>query len=475
MVDVQPARRTPLSQQSVSLGTAESPLVAVLRHWLKPLLVVLCFWIALALANQKVSLYSFALSLSALLIAGQLLSPLDLRVRSAWQLIRGPLSRIVLEWAALVMLFAFLSLGLGFSGAISRQAVITWFLLTPVTLLLTQSLCSIDAARPNLSAGFYIIVGATSAGQELVRRIEQCADRSSFLGFFDFRAPSRLNKQVCAQRAGECHEIAAFVRQHGVTAVYIALPLSSAPRIKALLDALRDTTASIYFVPDFFAFETVHARCAALSGIPLLAICDTPFHGTAGLQKRALDLLLALLLLLPGWPLLLSIAVLVKCSSPGPVLFKQRRYGLDGRKITVYKFRSMTVCEDGASIEQAHVDDRRFTVVGRFLRRSSLDELPQIWNVLCGSMSFIGPRPHAIAHNEQYRKLISGYMIRHKVRPGISGWAQIHGLRGETSRVEDMRLRVQYDLEYMRRWSLWLDLKIILKTIVIVVGGRNAH
>src|SRR5262249_12094232 len=156
----------------------------------------------------------------------------------------------------------------------------------------------------------------------------------------------------------------------------------------------------------------------AVNGMPLLSICDTPFYGLSGMQKRAIDLLLSVLLLLAGWPLLLSIAAVVKCSSSGPVLFRPRRYGLDGRDIVVYKSPSMKACEDGVSLEQARVGAPRLTVVGRFLRRSSLDELPQLWNVLCGSMSFVGPRPHAVAHNEQYRKLISGYMIRHKVRPG---------------------------------------------------------
>jgi putative colanic acid biosynthesis UDP-glucose lipid carrier transferase len=159
---------------------------------------------------------------------------------------------------------------------------------------------------------------------------------------------------------------------------------------------------------------------------------------------------------------MLAVALAVKISSPGPVLFKQRRYGLHGEEILVYKFRSMTVCEDGPVVVQAQKQDSRITAVGRFLRRTSLDELPQLFNVLEGKMSFVGPRPHAVAHNEFYRKLISGYMIRHKVRPGITGWAQVHGLRGETTTVEQMRLRVQYDLDYLRNWSLWLDFKILL-------------
>jgi putative colanic acid biosynthesis UDP-glucose lipid carrier transferase len=172
---------------------------------------------------------------------------------------------------------------------------------------------------------------------------------------------------------------------------------------------------------------------------------------------------------------MVAAVIAVKLSSPGPVLFKQRRYGLHGEEILVYKFRSMIVCEDGPVVEQAKTHDARVTAVGRFLRRTSMDELPQLINVLQGRMSFVGPRPHAVVHNEIYRKLISGYMIRHKVRPGMTGWAQVHGLRGETTTVEQMRLRAQYDLDYLRHWSLWLDAKILFKTALIVLHGRNAH
>ncbi|HYL17403.1 MAG TPA: sugar transferase, partial [Burkholderiales bacterium] len=158
-----------------------------------------------------------------------------------------------------------------------------------------------------------------------------------------------------------------------------------------------------------------------------------------------------------------------------PVLFRQRRYGLDGREITVYKFRTMTVLEDGAEVRQATRDDDRITPFGHFLRRSSLDELPQFVNVLQGRMSIVGPRPHAIAHNETYRKLINGYMVRHKVKPGITGWAQINGLRGETDTIEKMRERIEFDLAYLRNWSVRLDLQIILKTVLLVFWDRKAY
>jgi putative colanic acid biosynthesis UDP-glucose lipid carrier transferase len=321
----------------------------------------------------------------------------------------------------------------------------------------------------------HIIIGANEVGVELARRISQSAGTGTFMGFFDFRSPDRLPQQSREQFAGKCKDVAGFVQRHAVNAIYIALPMSNAPRIEEMLNEFRDTTASIYFVPDIFAFDLVQARCVEINGVPMLAICDTPFHGMNAVKKRAIDIVLSSTALLLTWPLMLAIAIAVKITSSGPVLFKQRRYGLHGEEIRVYKFRTMTVCEDGPLVVQAAKQDGRITAVGRFLRRTSMDELPQLFNVLQGRMSFVGPRPHAVAHNEIYRKLISGYMIRHKVRPGMTGWAQVHGLRGETTAVEQMRLRVQYDLDYLRNWSLWLDFRILIRTVGIVFLGGDAY
>jgi len=209
--------------------------------------------------------------------------------------------------------------------------------------------------------------------------------------------------------------------------------------------------------------------------MPAISVCDTPFHGMDAVMKRATDIVLASLALLLLAPLMLLIAIAVKLTSSGPALFRQRRYGLNGEEIMVYKFRSMTVCEDGAVVSQATRQDSRVTPLGRLLRSTSLDELPQLLNVLEGKMSVVGPRPHAVAHNELYRKLISGYMLRHKVRPGITGWAQVNGLRGETQTVEKMRARVQFDLDYLSHWSPWLDVKIILRTLWVIARDRNAY
>jgi putative colanic acid biosynthesis UDP-glucose lipid carrier transferase len=204
-------------------------------------------------------------------------------------------------------------------------------------------------------------------------------------------------------------------------------------------------------------------------------MCETPFYGYRGVTKRLTDIAFSASILLLTLPLFVAIALLVKISSPGPIIFKQRRYGLDGREIAVYKFRTMSVTEDGAKIRQASKSDSRITRIGRFLRRASLDELPQLINVLQGRMSLVGPRPHAIAHNEEYRKLIKGYMVRHKVLPGITGLAQVNGCRGETAQLEDMQARVNYDLDYLRYWTPMLDIKILVLTVFKVFRDDKAY
>jgi putative colanic acid biosynthesis UDP-glucose lipid carrier transferase len=231
----------------------------------------------------------------------------------------------------------------------------------------------------------------------------------------------------------------------------------------------------VYFLPDVSGFDVLQQRASELLGLPVVAMCETPFHGYRGLVKRLMDVSIASLALLLLAPVLLTIGILVRRDSPGPMLFRQRRYGLDGREILVYKFRTMTVAENGDRVTQASRNDSRVTRVGKHLRRWSLDELPQLINVLQGTMSIVGPRPHAVAHNEEYRKLIKRYMVRHKVLPGITGLAQVRGCRGETAKVEEMEARVLYDLEYMRRWSPMLDLEIMVATAFAVVRTDRAY
>jgi putative colanic acid biosynthesis UDP-glucose lipid carrier transferase len=382
--------------------------------------------------------------------------------------------RIILEWSAVVCVLLLAGFAFKVTAQFSRAMMLTWFAVTPLTLyavhvarLRARWLISNSDLAPS-----YLIIGANSVGFELFRRLP----RKGFLGFFDFRSVDRLPDTIDpAHLVGHCKDVAEFARTHGVTSIYIALPLSNVPRIGEMVRELRDTTASIYFVPDVFAFDLIQGRLVEINGMPAISVCDTPFHGMDAVMKRVTDIVLASCALLLLAPLMVLLALAVKLTSAGPVLFRQRRYGLNGEEILIYKFRSMTVTEDGAVVTQATKSDKRVTPLGRILRSTSLDELPQLLNVLEGKMSVVGPRPHAVAHNELYRKLINGYMIRHKVRPGITGWAQVNGLRGETETVEKMRERVQFDLEYLSHWSPWMDVKIIFKTLWVIARDQNAY
>jgi putative colanic acid biosysnthesis UDP-glucose lipid carrier transferase len=360
-----------------------------------------------------------------------------------------------------------------------RRVFLTWAVATPVVLIVA-TLAMQEFMRRFLMNAFdaraAIIAGYNSSSLELARRLRKNPGmRLEVAGFFDDRSTDRLGMESDAQLIGPLTDLGAYVKEHRTDVIFIALPIRHVKRVMNLLDDLRDTTASIYYVPDIFVFDLIQARSGEIQGIPVVAMCETPFYGYRGVAKRLTDIVLTVAILLLLLPLLALIAVMVRVSSPGPVIFKQRRYGLDGREIAVYKFRTMTVTEDGAQIRQASKTDHRITRIGGILRRSSLDELPQLINVLQGRMSLVGPRPHAVAHNEEYRKLIKGYMVRHKVLPGITGLAQVNGCRGETSQLEEMEARVNFDLDYLRRWTPMLDIKIILMTVVKVFRDDKAY
>lgn len=321
-----------------------------------------------------------------------------------------------------------------------------------------------------------VIAGMNQQGIQLASRLAgNLYANMRVVGFFDDRASERLNHYNEYANLGKIAELPNYVKMRHIDGIYLSLPMASQQRILSLLDALRDTTASIYFVPDSFVTDLIQGRVDSVGGVPVVAVCETPFVGLNRVIKRGSDIVLSILILALISPLLALIALGIRLTSPGPAIFKQRRYGLDGHEIVVYKFRSMVTMDDGDSIRQAQKSDRRVTPLGAFLRKTSLDELPQFFNVLQGRMSIVGPRPHAVAHNEMYRKLIKGYMLRHKVQPGISGWAQVNGYRGETETLEKMKARIDCDLEYLRHWSLRLDLYIIAKTVWVVLKGDNAH
>jgi putative colanic acid biosynthesis UDP-glucose lipid carrier transferase len=360
----------------------------------------------------------------------------------------------------------------------SWDVVMWWAALTPtlhwLAMFTGRKALRWHAALPE-NRRTAVVVGAGALGVKVARAFQARGDIGlSFLGYFDDRADDRVDPEADSLRLGNLKQLAPYVREHGVHEVYITLPLGSQPRIVDLLEQVQGTTASVFFVPDVFGISIIQGRLQDMNGVPVVGLCETPFTGTNRLVKRASDIVLAVLILALISPLLLAIAIGVKLSSPGPVIFRQRRNGLDGEEIVVWKFRSMRCMDDGAVIRQATRDDPRTTPFGAFLRRTSLDELPQFFNVLQGRMSIVGPRPHAVAHNEEYRKLIKAYMVRHKVKPGITGWAQVHGLRGETDTIEKMQARVEYDLEYLRNWSLGLDLQIIARTVKVVFFDRHA-
>ena len=263
---------------------------------------------------------------------------------------------------------------------------------------------------------------------------------------------------------GNFEDLFKIAMNNEIDIVFVALPMRAENKIQAITRELSASTVATYIVPDFYSIETHYTHLVDINGMPAVSIYENPTRGLRGVLKRFEDIVLvSIILLIFAIPMLL-IAIGVKLTSKGPVFFKQQRYGLDGKPIKVLKFRSMRVMDDGEVVKQATKDDPRITFFGGILRKTSLDELPQLFNVLFGSMSLVGPRPHAVAHNEEYRQLINSYMLRHKIKPGITGWAQINGFRGETETLDKMEGRVLYDIDYIRHWSIFLDIKILFLT-----------
>ncbi len=382
---------------------------------------------------------------------------------------------VTLRWMMVVAILYALGAATGTLAEFHAALLFSWALATPVLQVAAhRAIPRLLARWADAGRRTAVIAGVNPTGCMLARHVNGdplLATRVS--GYFDDRDCNRLEATGEHRILGSLNELADYVKQNHVDVVYCALPCWH-PRIRRLVEDLHDTTASVYFVPDVLSFDLIQARVESIAGLPAIALCESPFCGLAGIAKRASDLLLASVAVVLLSPLALAIAGAIKMTSPGPVLFRQRRYGVDGREIVVYKFRTMTCLEDGGVVRQATRDDPRTTPIGRILRQYSLDEIPQFLNVLQGRMSVIGPRPHAVAHNELYRKLIPGYMIRHKVRPGITGLAQVRGLRGETDTAQ-MRARVECDLEYLREWSLLLDLSILLRTLGVVLERKNAY
>lgn len=320
------------------------------------------------------------------------------------------------------------------------------------------------------------IVGANALGSLIAARFRGTAWMGvRVAGYFDDRCPADDRVIAGASIEGTFADLVERVREGTIDVVYITLPMRAERRVLDLVDRLRDSTATVAYVPDFAAFGLLGARWDVVDGVPIVSLLDTPHQGVSALSKRVFDVAVAGLIVGVAAIPMACIAAAIRLTSPGPAVFRQKRYGLDGRPFEIWKFRTMTTVEDGeTSFSQARRGDSRVTSLGAFLRRTSLDELPQFINVLQGSMSIVGPRPHPIALNESHRARIAGYMLRHKVKPGITGWAQVNGFRGETDTLEKMRRRIECDLEYIDRWSLLFDVRILLLTLRRVWTDSNA-
>lgn len=439
---------------------------------LDPIALVFSLWVVAYYIEGKLTPEYLILSL----ITFSLTLPGIVRIHvPIWKLV----ITILLSWIVIFSLLIAFGYATGYIHLFDTKAMLIWLWLAPTSQLAVHLI--LRRAAPSFAniqgePKRAVIVGINKQGINLAYEIENnLFSPTKLTGFFDDRVLERVRHSTEHPLLGNIDQLPTYVRLHNIDAIYISLPMATQPRIMKLLDALSDTTASIYFVPDLFINNLMQGRIDTVGKVPVVAVCESPFTGVNGMIKRTSDIVLSILILILISPIMLMIALCIMYSSPGAIIFQQRRYGLNGEQILVSKFRSMTVCEDGDTIQQAQKNDSRITPIGAFLRKTSLDELPQFFNVLQGRMSIVGPRPHAVAHNELYRSMIRGYMVRHKVKPGITGWAQVNGWRGETDTLDKMKNRIHYDLAYLQNWSLVLDLYIIFKTISVVIKDKHAY
>ncbi|MGH8264739.1 MAG: undecaprenyl-phosphate glucose phosphotransferase [Steroidobacteraceae bacterium] len=468
-----------LRDRSADVSASEPFVVFALKSLLYPTTPVITLILCLIAWREPLRGPYFLIAVLAFLGVADLLDVMPARFLSAWAAALRSLVDITARWGVL-LIFVYLLVKLsGLGLALNHPMLWVWALGTPFALWCAESLAQHALYRSAFVRGpmrVAVVVGATPVGARLDKMLAARPNlRIRIDGFFDDRAQRRLPDECAARTLGRLEDVKDYVRGHAIDIVYITLPMAPRPRLMRLVESLRDSTASIYFVPDLASFEMVQPHFDLVEGIPVIAVCDSPFYGVRALAKRMSDIAVAAIALVLLAPVTLAVAIGVKLSSPGPVIYRQRRYGLDGREIVVRKFRSLRVVEDGHSnYTQVTRDDERLTRFGACIRKTSLDELPQLVNVLTGEMSIVGPRPHAIAVNENYRRLIPGYMVRHKVKPGITGWAQVNGFRGGDD-LDAMTMRIAYDLEYLRHWSIGLDFVILFKTVSVIWRDTRAY
>ncbi len=386
---------------------------------------------------------------------------------------------IVTAWFASTFFTFPTALITNFNDYIDNEYFYQWLIITPFYLIswhFLLRLILIAFRILGVNSKTTAIFGATRLGLDLQAIIKKEPWMGlDMLGFFDDRAQDQEGRTAQTTTIGNFNELVRRAKNNEIDVIFITLPMSSEKRVKSILDRLCDSSSIVYYVPDLFVFDLIGSKIENYNGLPSVCVYDIPHTGIDGISKRIVDIVLSLIILcIIALPMLL-ISIGIKLTSTGPIFFVQRRYGLRGEEIKVLKFRTMTVCEDDGAVKQASRGDSRITRFGNFLRRTSLDELPQFFNTLQGTMSIVGPRPHAIAHNELYRSKIKGYMLRHNVKPGITGLAQIRGFRGETDTIVKMENRIRADLEYIHYWSVWMDMEIIFMTLFKGFVSKNAY
>lgn len=386
------------------------------------------------------------------------------------------LGSLSLAWIVSIALLLTLGYLTKTTDQYSRIALTTWFVVALLLLWLLHLLLWSYFGRlrqKGIGAVSAVIGPPTPAAQRLAAAFQ--ADASLGVQLCGYFGELGQRGMEGLPRLGALQEMAPYVQQRGIDAAYLSLE-SSGAQLPDLMEALQGGRTSVFLIPNVFAFDLLQSELQSVNGIPVLAVGGAEMSALGGVVKRAMDVVLSAAALLLLSPLLLLITAAIKLDSPGPVIFRQRRCGLHNEEITVWKFRSMRACEAASRQMRIAVGgDPRVTTVGAWLRKTSLDELPQLWNVFCGSMSLVGPRPHALAFNEHYRENYRGYMLRHKVRPGITGWAQINGCRGDSGVQGDIQRRLDYDLEYIRRWSPVLDVWILARTIPALLLNRDVY
>lgn len=459
------------------MKTYDLPVIAFFKHILDPTITWSVLLLSIWLFGETFTSHYLVLIIIIFFISSYVYEHTSLYKNWRQGNLLAYIRDTLIGWLIIVAILLFLGHVTHFSEYFSRQVIVSWMIITPLALIISHLAVKgiISLQRDQGKQRSSVIVGANATSQKLLNHFN--AHPLLFIeniGYFDDRQHPRISGNF-GPYLGRTKDIISYVHQNKIDMIFISLPMTSQPRIQQIVEQFSDTTTSIYFLPDIYVFDLLQAQVDYIGDMPIVSLGESPYTGIDGVVKIASDYLFATLILILLSPLMLCIALAVKLSSPGPVIFKQRRYGYNGKEIIVYKFRSMTVTENGDTIVQAKKNDQRVTKVGAFLRRTSLDELPQFINVLQGRMSVVGPRPHAVAHNEMYRKLIRGYMMRHKTKPGITGWAQVNGWRGETDALEKMEKRVEHDLYYLNNWSLWLDVWIIIRTVWVVLNRKNAY